>query len=188
MSDFDPMEPFMEASSEFEARTVIAVLEDAGIEANIFVLGNLGLPHALTPGAKGVPVYVRRSQRALAERALAESRQIGASVDWESVDFGDAPSPPMPRRAPRLWTIIGRSAVVAVAAGAVASLVAWAMGASSVAATEAIATVIVLCFILMIASLGVRELLDRVGEEAEDPASVEHRDRATDARLDSEER
>jgi len=158
MNDFDPMETLMEAGSEFEARTIIAVLEDAGIEARIFVLGNLGLPHALTPGARGVPVHVRRSQLERARQALAESREVGASVDWESVDVGDEPPPPARRAPSRL--MLARAAGVVLVAGIVTVVVARIMGAKGSALSRSLVTVLGIAFLLIVISLAVREFVE----------------------------
>lgn len=168
MSDFDPMVPFMNARDEFEARTIVAVLEDAGLEARIFVLGNLGLPHSMGPGVTGVPVHVRRSRVAQAQRVLDESREVGASVDWESVDIGDE-RPTPPRRAPSMGAI-ARSAMIVLLAGFVTAIVAWWMNATAIVTSRAFGMALVSAFLLIVASAFIREWNDRDrGDEASTP-------------------
>ncbi|MBM4112243.1 MAG: hypothetical protein FJ253_02540 [Phycisphaerae bacterium] len=155
MSDFDPMEPFMEARDEFEARTIVAVLEDAGLEARIFVLGNLGLPHSLTPGSTGIPVHVRRSKIAQARRALDASREVGASVDWESIDMGDEP-PPTQARSPFFRTI-RRAGLVVLSAALITATVAWALGAPAHVVSSSFGMALLISFLLIATAAVVRE-------------------------------
>ncbi len=166
MSDFDPMEPLMEARDEFEARTIVAVLEDAGIEARVFVLGNLGLAHSLTPGCAGVPVHVRRSRLAQARRALEASRELGASVDWDSVDVGDeVPSDARNRLTLRsVWW----AGVIVLGAGAAAVVVATAMGATSVVASQAFGAALLGSFAIMATAAFLRDWHERRAESGDD--------------------
>lgn len=159
MSDFDPMVPLLEARSEFEARTIVAVLEDSGLEARVFVLGNLGLPHALTPGSGGIPVHVRRSRIAQAQRVIEASREVGASVDWESVDIGDEP-PSAPGRAPSLRVIL-RAAMVVIAAGVLTAIVAFVIGAGPSVISRAFGIALVLSFLLIAIAALLREWTER---------------------------
>lgn len=127
MSDFDPLVTLMEANGEFEARMIVAVLEEAGIEAHVFVLGNLGLPMPLSPGSRGTPVQVRKSALEAARAALKENRELGASVDWDSVDVGAEP-PFLPRR--RSLRSFVRLAAMALLIGGAASAIAAVLGAN----------------------------------------------------------
>jgi len=124
MSDFDPLVTLVEVEGEFKAQTIAVVLESAGIEAHVFVLGNLGLPMPLSPGAKGIPVMVRRSQLERARTTLSESLEVGASVDWESVDVGEETVTLPARRgmAPALMRVVAIIGVSALAAGTALSV------------------------------------------------------------------
>lgn len=146
MSDFDPLVPLVDAENEFEARTIIAVLEDAGFEARIFVLGNLGLPRGLAPGARGVPVMVRRSKLDEARVALAESRALGASVDWASVDVGDE-MPRWPARGGWMRRLVRLGAVVLLVAIA-ATFVAVLFGATRSASVRIFTITCALAFVV----------------------------------------
>lgn len=157
MSDFDPLVTLIETGGEFEARTIVAVLEDAGIEAHVFVLGNLGLPQPLSPGARGIPVMVRQSRREFAERVLAESRELGASVDWESVDVGDEPPFPPRRRGLRSIMVLG-SGVLLVAAAA--SMTAVGLGASQSSSARIFMITVAVAFVTLAISSGMREWRD----------------------------
>ncbi len=78
------------AASEFEARTVSSVLEEAGIDAVVFptAISMLGFDLA-AQALGGVPVQVRPEDEERARGALRLHRYIASSVDWDSVDVGD---------------------------------------------------------------------------------------------------
>ncbi|MBX3354609.1 MAG: hypothetical protein KF724_02800 [Phycisphaeraceae bacterium] len=147
--------PLLEAGGEFEARTIVAVLEDAGIEAHIFVLGNLGLPHSLTPGSTGIPVMVRQSSVEQAKAALEASKQLGASVDWDSVDVG--PEPEFPPRRRRLKTVIAMGGIAILLAGGVA-LSAAMFGVTSSTASKIFVFTLAAAFVTAVISSALREL------------------------------
>lgn len=78
------------AASEFEARTVASVLEEAGIEAVVFptAISMLGFQLA-AQALGGIPVQVRPEDEERARGALRLHKYIASSVDWDSVDVGD---------------------------------------------------------------------------------------------------
>lgn len=154
MTDFDPLVTLTEVSGEFEAGMIVAILEDAGIEAHIFVLGNLGLPMPLSPGARGIPVQVRQSQLEQARAALAESKEIGASVDWESVDVGE--EPPFPPRRRTLRSLV-RLAAIALFVGGAAAIVAGGLGADVSVASRTFAITCVIALVVAAVIEGRRE-------------------------------
>lgn len=152
MTEFDPLVTLIEVATEFEARTIVAVLDDSGIEAHVFVLGNLGLPMSLSPGARGVPVQVRASALAAARTALEESLQRGASVDWDSVDVGDEP-PFVPRRR-TLRSLVRLGAVALLAGGAAAGVaLSFGTGPSLTMRTFTITCLITLAVVAVISGL-----------------------------------
>ena len=105
----DPLVTVHEARNEFEARTVAAVLEAAGVPASVFVLANFGLPTPLSPGATGIAVQVHSSRLHAARAALEANRELGASVDWDSVDVGEAEAEqPWPLMAGRFARLAAR--------------------------------------------------------------------------------
>src|SRR5687768_5330707 len=73
--------------SEFEANTIVAVLEDAGIKAFAFSTMRAALP--LNQPLTGVPVQVRRMDFDRAQRALKQNVADSVDLDWDSVDVGD---------------------------------------------------------------------------------------------------
>jgi len=154
MSDFDPLVPFVDAQDEFEARTIIAVLEDADIEGHVFVLGNLGLPASISPGVRGVPVFVRRSMVDRARRVLAESREIGASVDWDSIDVGEEPEFP-PRR--RMFRSLLQGFALLLLIGGGVAVIMLLVGAGTSTTTRAFFLTFAAAFALMAIWSGVRE-------------------------------
>lgn len=154
MSDFDPLVPFVDAQGEFEARTIVAVLEDAGIEGHVFVLGDLGLTTSISPGGRGVPVFVRRSMVDRARQVLAESREIGASVDWDSIDVGE--EPPFPPRRRMMRSLVHAFAVMLLVGGAAATAM-LLLGASAPVTTRAFFLTLAAAFVVMVIWAGVRE-------------------------------
>lgn len=92
----------VEAASEFEAQTVVAVLADAGIEAHVFPLATIPIPDALRARPSGaMPVQVAAADLARARAALAAAREAAASLDWDAVELGDPP--------PEIAASLGRS-------------------------------------------------------------------------------
>jgi hypothetical protein len=74
-------------STEFEANTTVAVLEDVGIKAFAFGAMRAALP--LNDRLTGVPVQVRRMDLDRAQRALQQNVADSVDLDWDSVDVGD---------------------------------------------------------------------------------------------------
>jgi hypothetical protein len=73
--------------TEFEAHAIVAVLEDAGIEAVAFgaMRAVLPLSEKLTP----VPVQVRARDLERAREALKQNQEDSVDVDWNEVDVGE---------------------------------------------------------------------------------------------------
>lgn len=73
--------------TEFEAHTLVAVLEEAGIDAYAF-----GAMHALLPLSErivAVPIQVRRRDLERAQAALAQNVADSVDLDWDEVDVGE---------------------------------------------------------------------------------------------------
>lgn len=79
------------ASTEFEARTIIAVLESYDIRAFAFAgtLPSFGFADPALGISKPVPVQVAAADLERAREALRDAKEVGASVDWDSVDVGE---------------------------------------------------------------------------------------------------
>ena len=71
--------------SEFEANTVVAVLQEAGIEAFAFGVSAL-TPLGLRIG--GCPVQVRQADLDRAKKALAQNVADSVDIDWDEIDVG----------------------------------------------------------------------------------------------------
>lgn len=113
----------MEASTEFEAQTIAAVLEDAGIKAQVFALG-AALGMGMGPAFGRVLVQVGERDVEPARAALKDARFIGASVDWDSVDIDDSQAeverPALPAR---FLARLGFLVALSLAAGGVLTAV-----------------------------------------------------------------
>ena len=94
------------AASEFEAQAIVAVLQEAGIEAFAFGAVQAWYPLA---GQIAVPVQVRQADVDRAEVALKQNVADSIDLDWNDVDLGqteddvpvahphaDVRRPPMP--------------------------------------------------------------------------------------------
>ncbi len=84
--------PFHTARTPFEARVIVAVLEDAGIPAYV-AGGALTDEFALSQqllNVQGVCVQVRRPDLAAATAALAAAKRTGAALDEDGGDGGDS--------------------------------------------------------------------------------------------------
>lgn len=79
----------VEASTAFEAQTIIAVLADSDIRAFSFAAGPLGFAGSMSGIDARMPVQVAAADLDRARAALKEARLIGASIDWDSVDVGE---------------------------------------------------------------------------------------------------
>jgi hypothetical protein len=73
--------------NEFEAAAVVAVLDDAGIQAWAFGAGQAALP--LGDRVIGVPVQVRQDDVERAQAALQQKMADSVDLDWDMVDVGD---------------------------------------------------------------------------------------------------
>jgi len=112
-----------EAAGEFEARTVVAVLEDAGIEAFVFPLANIPIPDPFRPGPLGrVPVQVAASDAERARAAIAAARDDAGRIDWDEVDVGE-PTPEVEAALGR-WPAPGRFRFLALSVVAIAVVLA----------------------------------------------------------------
>jgi hypothetical protein len=86
----DELVPVIEAKTEFEAKSLVVVLEAAGIRAVTFGSGDLPSVPSLTTGRpRGVAVQVARRDRAAAERILANLPREADEIDWDAVDVGE---------------------------------------------------------------------------------------------------
>jgi hypothetical protein len=127
-----PLATAVDAASEFEARTIVVVLEDAGIRAFVFPLADLPIPDPFTGRARTVPVQVAAGDLERARTVLAENRRDAAQIDWDELGTDDPPPTPLgagPLRALSRalvavgWVAIGLflllvvAAVIAVVAG-----------------------------------------------------------------------
>lgn len=91
----------VEASSEFEAQTIVAVLAEAGIEAAVFPLATIPIPDPLRNRPAGrMPVQVAAADLERARAALAEAKDAAEQLDWNEVDVGDPP--------PEVAAVLGR--------------------------------------------------------------------------------
>ncbi|MHC4993099.1 MAG: putative signal transducing protein [Planctomycetota bacterium] len=94
--DHDDLVVLTKARSELEAQAVVAMLEDAGIDAVAFGAGEsiFGFA-AVRPGA-GVPVQVRQVDLQAARDVLAEARADATSHADEATDEPFSPPARMP--------------------------------------------------------------------------------------------
>jgi hypothetical protein len=121
----------VEASSEFEAQTIVAVLAEAGIEAAVFPLATIPIPDPLRNRPAGrMPVQVAAADLERARAALADAKDAAEQLDWNEVDVGDPPPEVAAvldrRRGPR------RMRFLALVVLAIAVLLSLAVIASSV--------------------------------------------------------
>lgn len=84
----DPFQTLLTTPTEFQARAIVAMLGEAGIDAVTFRGDQLGA--GLPVGQfSAVPVQVRQSELARARQALQESRARGRDLDWDQVELGE---------------------------------------------------------------------------------------------------
>jgi type III secretory pathway lipoprotein EscJ len=72
--------------TEFEAETLVAVLDEAGIKAVSYGTPNYIYPLTVTP--LGVPVQVRRVDLERAQAAIKQNVADSVDLDWDEVDVG----------------------------------------------------------------------------------------------------
>jgi hypothetical protein len=91
-ADPDILVPLTYARTEFEAHTIAAALESAGIPSQVFAMtaGALQLGSGLTDPIR---VMVRRRDLEEAGRTLRAVRQESIDIDWSEVDVGDESLP-----------------------------------------------------------------------------------------------
>jgi hypothetical protein len=97
MADHTPtLEPFEDSDdlvtlttrrTEFEAHTVVAILQDAGIEAFAFGAVQTVLP--LTSRLVAVPIQVRKRDLDRARQAIQQNVADSVDLDWDEVDVGE---------------------------------------------------------------------------------------------------
>jgi hypothetical protein len=116
--DPDQLVTITTATSEFTAHLLIAILDDAGIEAMSFgsTGTTLGVTGQIANPRWGVPVQVRRRDADAAKAVLQANRRDSIDIDWDMVDVGPAgplgsqlPHPPI---AARLGWILAAALVV----------------------------------------------------------------------------
>jgi hypothetical protein len=110
--------------TEFEANTLVAVLQEAGIEAFAF-----GIP-ALTPlGMRigGCPVQVRQADLDRAKRAISQNVADSVDIDWDEVDVGQREDNlPLSNRSGMPW--LARVGATIVAVIVVGMIIAFLLG------------------------------------------------------------
>ena len=89
----DPDRPvtLTNASTEFAANIIVAILADAGIQANAFANAAqaFGMAGRGAPSFFKVPVQVRTSDLERARSILASNKRDSVDIDWDAVDVGE---------------------------------------------------------------------------------------------------
>jgi hypothetical protein len=101
-----------EVPSEFQARSLVIVLEDAGIRAFTFGAGEL--PHVanLTTGkVRGVTVHVARRDEPAARALLNELPTRTGEIDWDAIEVGEEEESERPDETKRASSFSSPSAV-----------------------------------------------------------------------------
>lgn len=79
-----------QAASEFEANSMVVVLEDAGVRACTFGAGTLPSVRTLTTGQPArVPVQVSRRDFERAAALVAALPASAGEINWDEVDVGE---------------------------------------------------------------------------------------------------
>ena len=79
-----------QATSEFEANSMVVVLEDAGVRACTFGAGTLPSVRTLTTGEPArVPVQVARRDFEQAAALVAALPATAGEINWDEVDVGE---------------------------------------------------------------------------------------------------
>lgn len=92
-TDPDELVVLKETRTEFEASTIAASLEDAGIPARVYT----GAANVLLGGANiidSAKVMVRARDRERAAAQLRVIKQDSVDIDWSEVDVGEVIDPP----------------------------------------------------------------------------------------------
>lgn len=87
IQDPDELATLITTRYGFEAHVIVAVLQEAGIDARAFDAIQTSLP--LGGGFTAVPVQVRRGDLARAKEALKSNLSDSIDLDWEQVDVGE---------------------------------------------------------------------------------------------------
>ncbi len=85
--DPDELATLITTHHGFEAHVIVAVLQEAGIDARAFDAIQTSLP--LGSSFTRVPVQVRRGDLARAKEALQSNISDSIDLDWEQVDVGE---------------------------------------------------------------------------------------------------
>ena len=91
MNDGDTLQTLLKVRSAFEAESIVALLDDAGIEAHVFDIADVGIPIGLNPAAARVPIQVPASRIEDAHKAIQQARLEASTIDWSAVDVGPTP-------------------------------------------------------------------------------------------------
>lgn len=117
-TDLDQLVTITTATSEFAAQILVAILDDAGIDA--FAFGSTGTTLGVTGQSTnprwGVPLQVRRRDVDSAKAALHANKRDSVDIDWDMVDVGtpakDSPSSNAPPIAARLAWLVAATVMV----------------------------------------------------------------------------
>ena len=123
----DALTTLLTVQSAFEANTIVAVLQDAGIDAVAFDAEDAGFGPTFRPEVRGVPVQVPRCDLERAREAVEAGVSASVDIDWDAIDIGvredDLPLRE-PGRMPLLARIAFVIAVLLVLAGLIAGVIA----------------------------------------------------------------
>ena len=102
--DPDQLTTITTATSEFSAQLLVAILNDAGIEA--FAFGSTGTALGITGQSTnprwGVPIQVRRKDVEAAKTILLANKRDSVDIDWDMVDVGTPEEDGSPHNTPPL--------------------------------------------------------------------------------------
>ncbi|MDP6986993.1 MAG: hypothetical protein QGG74_03005 [Phycisphaerales bacterium] len=102
--DPDQLVTITTATSEFVAHILVAILDDAGIDA--FSFGSTGTTLGVTGQSTnprwGVPIQVRRRDIDAAKATLQANRRDSVDIDWDMVDVGTSAEEGAPHHGPPL--------------------------------------------------------------------------------------
>ncbi len=100
--DPDQLVTITSATSEFVAQILVAILDDAGIDA--FAFGSTGTTLGVTGQSTnprwGVPIQVRRRDVDAAKAALQANRRDSVDIDWDMVEVGTPAEDGRPHNTP----------------------------------------------------------------------------------------